>query len=64
MLLFRKIYLVGDRPYKNTPAVLVGGMCARLVRSNTQQRQMLCFVPFFMPCIARDTSGLEAPVFL
>lgn len=64
MLPFRKIYLEGDWPYKDTPAVLVGGMRVRHKRSNTQLRQMPCFVPFFMPCIDRDTSGLEAPVFL
>jgi hypothetical protein len=42
-----------DRPYKNMPAVLVGGMCRWHVRSNTQQRQTQLFVPTFMPCIAR-----------
>jgi hypothetical protein len=64
MLPYRKICLAVDRPQKNTPAVLVGGMCGWHVRSNTQQRQMLGFVLFIMPCIARDTSRLELPVFL
>ena len=56
-------YLSRDRPQKNTPAVLVGGMCGWHVRSNTQQRQMIGFVPSHMPCIARDTSDLELQVF-
>jgi len=34
-------------------AVLDGGMCGWHVCSNTQQQQMLGFVPFIMPCIAR-----------
>jgi hypothetical protein len=53
-----------ERHKKNTIEVLVGGMCGWHVRSNTQQRQMPGLVPFIMPCIARDTSDLELPVFL
>lgn len=42
-----KDFLRRDRPYKNKPAVLVGGMCAGHVRSDTQQRQTPCVVLIF-----------------